>query len=294
MRLETLIRKSLRLNAPTVGNTEELPGGGRLAHVDRLPGRRLCCGEGGRPAGKVATTRWPDRRGRDLTLREAPLWRVYAPPRVGCSPCGLRVERTPWAEKWQRGTPALARAVATLARTRDWASVAAPFRLNGKTVARVVEATVRWGLAHRPWVPRPVGGIDAVSRRTGQPYLTLVSDLARRRVSWVGQDRAEGPRQRVFAGLGPRCARAIRVIGCDLGRPDMAGLRAVVPQATGVFDRFPLPRYATEAWTPCAGGWGRRGPRRRGRPASAPGSAGCSTRRPSGATSGPASRVSCG
>ena len=168
MRLETFIRKSLGMKAHTVVKTEELPEGGLVAYVERLPGRRLWCGACGRPVGKVATTRRPERRWQDLALREQPLWLVYEPHRVWCPQCGLRVERVPWAEKWQRVTHALARAVATLARKLDWSSIAAHFHLNWKTVASVVEAAVLWGLAHRRWVPLHVVGIDEVSRRKGE------------------------------------------------------------------------------------------------------------------------------
>jgi len=246
MRLETFIRKSLGMKAHTVVQVEEQPDG-VVAHVDRLPGRRLACGECGRPVPKVATTRRPERRWQDLALRDQPFWLVYAPHRVWCPTCGLRVERVPWAEKWQRVTHSLARAVATLARKLDWSSVAVHFRLNWKTVASVVEAAVLWGLAHRRWRPLHVVGIDEVSRRKGQQYLTLVYDLARRRVVWIGKDRDEGTLQRFFAWLGPRGARAIRVVCCDMWRPYLAVLRTAVPQATVLFDRFHLTRYATAA-----------------------------------------------
>ena len=157
------------------------------------------------------------------------------------------MERVPWAEKWQRVTQALARAVAVLARQLDWASVAAHFRLNWKTVASVVEAAVLWGLAHRRWVPLHVVGIDEVSRRKGQQYLTLVYDLARRRVVWIGKDRDEATLQRFFAWLGRRRARAIQVVCCDMWRPYLAVLREEVPHATVVFDRFHLTQHATAA-----------------------------------------------
>ncbi len=83
----------------------------------------------------MATTRRPARRWRDPGCRNTPLWLAYAPHRVSCPTCGLRVERIPWAEPWQRVTHALGRAVATLARALPWAAVAAQFRLNWKTVA---------------------------------------------------------------------------------------------------------------------------------------------------------------
>ncbi len=247
MRLETFIRKSLGMKAHTVVAVEEQPDGGVVAHIERLPGRRLVCGECGHPARKVATTRRPARRWRDLALRDQPLWLVYAPHRLWCPTCGLRVERVPWAAKWQRVTHGLARAVATLARKLDWTSVASHFRVNWKTVASVVEAAVLWGLAHRRWQPLHQVGLDEVSRRKGQQYLTLVYDLERRRVVWVGKDRDEATLQRFFAWLGTRRARAIQAVCCDMWRPYLAVLRAQVPHATVVFDRFHLTQHATAA-----------------------------------------------
>jgi hypothetical protein len=103
---------------------------------------------------------------------------------VGCEWSGC-----PAADGWQRVTHALARAVAALARELDWTGVAAYFRLNWKTVAAAVEGAVLWGLAHRRWEPVHVLGLDEVSRRKGQQYLTVGYDLARGRVIWVGRDR---------------------------------------------------------------------------------------------------------
>jgi transposase len=195
----------------------------------------------------VATTRRPERRWRDLALRDQALWLVYAPHRVWCPTCGLRVEQIPWAGKWQRVTHALFRAVATLARKLDWSAVADHFRLNWKTVATVVEGAVLWGLAHRPWKPLHLVGIDEVSRRKGQQYLTVVYDLERGRVVWVGKDRDEATVQRFFAWLGTRRARAIRVVCCDMWRPYLAVLRTAIPRATVVFDRFHLTQHCHRA-----------------------------------------------
>ena len=217
MRMETFIRKALRLKAHTVVKVEEDEAAGALiVHLDRLGHRRLRCGVCGLEATRLAPTRRPPRRWRDLAMREHLVELVYAPYRVWCQRCGLRVEHVPWAGPWQRVTHALARAVAELARVLDWTSVAAHFRLNWKTVAAVVEGAVLWGLDHRRWHPLHLLGIDEVSRRKGQQYLTIVYDLARGRVVWVGRDRTTATMDRFFAWLGPRRARSIHTVCCDM------------------------------------------------------------------------------
>ena len=210
MRVETFITKALGLRAHRVVKIEEDEAARNLVvHLDRREHRRLQCGECGRGAGRIVPTRRPTRRWRDLALREHLVELVYAPCRVWCARCGLRVERVPWAEKWQRVTHALARAVASLTRELTWSAVAHHFRVNWKTIAAVVEGAVLWGLQHRRWDPLHAIGIDEVSRRKGQRHVTIVYDLGRGRVVWVGRDRDAATMERFFAWLGPRRARAI-------------------------------------------------------------------------------------
>jgi transposase len=218
-----------------------------VIHLDRLGHRHLRCGECGQEASRAAPTRRPSRRWQDLAMRDQVLQLVYAPFRVWCPRCGLRVERVPWADKWQRVTHALARAVADLARQLDWSSVAQHFRLNWKTIAAVVEGAVLWGLHHRRWWPLHVLGIDEVSRRKGHQYLTIVYDLDRGRVVWVGRDRTTATMERFFAWLGPRRARAVHTVCCDMWAVYIDAVRAHLATATIVFDRFHLSQYLNRA-----------------------------------------------
>ena len=244
MRMETFIRKALRLKAHTVVKVEEDEAAGELVvHLERLGQRRLRCGVCGLEAPRVAPTRRPLRRWRDLAMREHVVELQYAPCRVWCRRCGLRVERVPWADPWQRVTHALARAVAVLARELDWSAVAHHFRLNSKTIAAVVEGAVLWGLQHRRWDPLHIIGIDEVSRRKGQQYLTIVYDLGRGRVVWVGRDRTTATMARFFAWLGPWRARAIHTVCCDMWSIYIDAVAAHLPQAALVFDRFHLSQH---------------------------------------------------
>src|SRR4029453_13099323 len=162
MRMETFIRRSLGLKAHTVVKVEEREAEGErelLIHVERLGQRRLRCGVCGLQAKRGAPTRRPARRWRDLVIRTHTVWLVYAPYRVWCTRCGLRVERIPWAELWQRVTQELAREVATLARDLPWLRIAAHVGLNWKTIEAIVEGALPWGLPHGGWPPLEVIGI---------------------------------------------------------------------------------------------------------------------------------------
>ena len=71
-------------------------------------------------------------------------------------------------------------------------------------------------MQHRRWEPLHVIGIDEVSRRKGHQYLTIVYDLGRGRVVWVGRDRTTDTMERFFRWLGPRRARAIHTVCWDM------------------------------------------------------------------------------
>jgi transposase len=248
MRMNTFIRKALGLKAHRVVKIEADAATQTLViHLDRREHRRLTCGKCGRVTGRIAGTRRPVRRWRDLAVREHVVELVYAPCRVRCARCGLRVERVPWADAWQRVTHALARAVARLARELNWRAVAHHFRLNWKTVGAVVEGAVLWGLEHRRWEPLHMIGIDEVSRRKGQKYLTIVYDLGRGRVVWIGRDPDAATMERFFAWLGPRRARAIHTVCCDMWSIYIDAARTHLPHAALVFDRFHLSQHLSRA-----------------------------------------------
>jgi transposase len=248
MRMSTFIRRTLGLKAHRVVQIEEDAATQTLViYLDRRAHRRLACGKCGRATGRIAKTRRPVRRWRDLAVREHVVELVYAPCRVRCPQCGLRVERVPWADAWQRVTHALARAVAQLARELAWSAVAHHFRLNWKTIAAVVEGAVLWGLQHRRWEPLHMIGIDEVSRRKGQKYLTIVYDLGRGRVVWIGRDRDTATMERFFAWLGPHRARAIHTVCCDMWSIYIDAVEKHLPRAAIVFDRFHISQHLSRA-----------------------------------------------
>lgn len=245
MRLETCIRKGLGLRSHYVREIREADGQ-LIATIDRLGMRRLACGRCGRAAPSVSDRR-PARDWRDLPIRGQPLVLRYAPHRVRCRRCGVRVERLPWARPWQRVTTALAVAVAQLARRLSWAETATHFGLDWKTVAAVVQRAVTEGLARRRWRALHVLGIDEVSRRKGHQYLTLIYDLERGRLVWIGENRDTATMERFLAWLGPRRARAVRAVCCDMWAPYIDAVRRGLRYATIVFDRFHVVRHLNAA-----------------------------------------------
>ena len=246
MLIETFIRKQLRLKAHTVTKVEET-GECMLVHIDRLGQRLLRCGVCRQRCLEVHDIR-EEREWRDLSMRELPLKLRYRPRRVKCPRCGVRVEDFPWAEPWARVTTALFNAVARLARELSWQGTARQYGLNWKSVATIVKRAVEYGLRHRARPPVRMIGIDEVSRRKGQVYLTVVYDLERRLLLWVGDDRTEEAVRPFFTKeMGARRCHTLRVVCMDMWAPYAKLVREHATNAQILFDRFHIVKHLHEA-----------------------------------------------
>jgi transposase len=244
--IETFIRKQLGLKAHTVTRVEENEEG-MMVFIDRLGQRLLRCGVCRKRCREVHDIR-KKREWRDLSMRTVPLTLCYRPRRVECPRCGVRVEDFPWAEPWARVTKALSNAVAVLARQLSWKGTAQQYGLNWKSVATIVQRAVQYGLRNRARPPVHVMGIDEVSRRKGQVYLTVVYDLERRVPLWVGEGRKEEQVKSFFTQeMGRRRCRTLQVVCMDMWAPYLNLVRVHAPQAQIVFDRFHIVKHLHEA-----------------------------------------------
>lgn len=244
--IETFIRKQLRLKAHTVTRVEETEEC-MIVHIDRLGKRLLRCGVCRQRCRKVHSRR-KEREWRDLSMRKLPLKLRYRPRRLDCPRCGVRVEEFPWAEPWARVTTALSNAVARLARELSWQGTAREYGLNWKTVAGIVKRVVQYGLRNRKRPPVHVIGIDEVSRRKGQVYLTVVYDLERRVLLWVGDGRTEEAVRKFFTEeMGRRRCGTLQVVCMDMWAPYIKLVQAHARNAQILFDRFHIVKHLNEA-----------------------------------------------
>jgi transposase len=244
--IETFLRKQLKLKAHTVTKVEETARY-MVVHIDRLGRRLLRCGVCRQRCRKVHSVR-KAREWRDLAMRKLPLKLRYRPRRVACPRCGLRVEDFPWAEPWARVTTALSNAVARLARELSWQGTARQYGLNWKSVATIVKRAVQYGLRHRKRPSVHVIGIDEVSRRKGQVYLTVVYDLERRVLLWVGEERTEEAVRRFFTEeMGRRRCQTLQVVCMDMWAPYANLVRKYATNAQILFDRFHIVKHLNDA-----------------------------------------------
>jgi transposase len=247
MLLETFIRKQLRLKAHRVNQVKETDEE-IIVYIERFGERLLRCGVCRLRCRKVHDISKAEREWKDLSMRNLPMKLRYRPSRVICPRCGVRAEAVPWAEPWERVTKGLAHSVAVLARELSWQATARHYGLNWKSVATIVKRAVRYGLRNRVRPPVHVIGIDEVSRRKGQVYLTVFYDLERRVLLWAGERRTEEAVKKFFTEeMGRRRSGTLQVVCMDMWAAYAKLVREYAPQARILFDRFHIVQHLNKA-----------------------------------------------
>ena len=244
MLVESIVRETLGLKDHRVLAVEET-GSGLVARLELKQQRHLPCSKCGR--------RQPVRDRLDIrSFRHVPLWGIsvtleYAPARVKCRRCGIKVERIPWARGKSPLSRALVVVLATWARLLAWEVVAKLFHLSWGTVRAAVKQAVEHGLRYRQVGSVLYIGIDEISRRRGHIYHTQVYDLENKRLLWSGEGRDTATLQRFFDEWGPERTARLDAICCDMWNPYIDVIKERAPHATLVFDKFHLIRHLLEA-----------------------------------------------
>jgi transposase len=183
-----------------------------------------------------------------------PLWGLlvfllYAPRRVDCRTCGVRVEAMPWAMGKSSMTTVYMSFLATWARRLSWTETARVFSSTWDNVRRAVEWVVEYGLEHRDLEGITAMGVDEVAHRKGHQYLTLVYqiDAGCRRLLWVAESRTTKAFKGFFTWLGERRSKALRVVCSDMWKPYLNVIQRHAGQALNVLDKFHIVAHLNKA-----------------------------------------------
>lgn len=193
--------------------------------------------------------RLPPRRFEFVPLWGIKVFLVYAPRRVDCPSCGVRVERMPWAVGKHRLTQTYAWFLARWAKRLSWKEVAEAFRTSWDSVFRSVEMAVTWGREHQQLSGISAIGIDEVAWQKGHKYLTLVYQIDgnAKRLLWVGEKRTVKTLLRFFRWLGKERSQGLKFICSDMWKPYLKVIAKKAGQAVHVLDRFHIMAHLGKA-----------------------------------------------
>lgn len=177
---------------------------------------------------------------RDLDMSAHRVVLVVPKYRVHCPRCGVRQVHLGIARPHARSTKRFERWLFVLTRTMPVSEAADLMAVDWDTVRDAEIRYIRAFLRKRDLDRISDLGVDEVSERKGHRYLTLVSDLTRPRVLWVGRGRDRAVLRRFFRWFGPKRTRKIRRVVMDMHLPYEQEVRHQCRRVKIVYDRFHL------------------------------------------------------
>ncbi|MCA1677843.1 MAG: ISL3 family transposase [Actinobacteria bacterium] len=188
------------------------------------------------------------RRWRALDLGTTLCFLEAEAPRVECKRHGVVVAAVPWARHDSSFTRAFEDQVCWLAVNTSKTAVSELMRIAWRTVGWVCERAMAEASAKRDLLGglRRIG-LDEISVRKGQRYLTVVVCHDSGRLVWAHPGRDKATVEKFLDLLGKdRCAQ-IELVSCDMADWITGPVAERCPNAAVCYDPFHLVKLATDA-----------------------------------------------
>jgi transposase len=171
------------------------------------------------------------------------------PPRTKCAEHGVRVAKLSWAEPSSRFTALMERLVIDWLRSASQKAVGEQLGLSWDEIHGIMERAVERGLKRREAEALPLLGVDEKAFRKGHKYFTLVNDLERSRVLYVGEDRTQASLDGFWGTLSAAQRDSIQAVAMDMWDPYVASVMENVPDGGKkiVYDKFHIAKHLGEA-----------------------------------------------
>ena len=169
-------------------------------------------------------------------------------PRVECVTDGVKTIAVPWAEPGGRFTRLFERfAIDVLLSARSVKAAAGLLGLSWDEVDHILRRAVARGLSRRELEALTHLGIDEKSFRSGQSYISLLTDLQGRRVLDVVEGRTQAAAEALWDTLSAEQRKGIEAVAVDMWEPFMKASQSKAPQAELVHDKFHVSAHLNEA-----------------------------------------------
>lgn len=169
-------------------------------------------------------------------------------PRVSCRRHGVVVAAVPWARHGARFTRTFEDQVAWLACNCSKTAVAELMRVAWRSVRGILERVAdeaRRNVDLLDGLKRI--GIDEISHKKGQRYLTVVVDHHTGRLVWAAAGRDRKTVLAFFDALGEERCKQIELVSCDMASWISGPVAERCPQAVRCVDPFHVIQLATDA-----------------------------------------------
>ena len=188
------------------------------------------------------------RRWRALDLGSTLAFVEADAPRVRCRRHGVVVCAVPWARHDSRFTCAFEDQAAWLAVNTSKTAVAELMRIAWRTVGAICERVCDEAQREVDLLDglRRIG-IDEISHRKGQRYLTVVVDHDTGHLVWAAAGRDRKTVERFLDELGETRCKQIKLVSCDMASWIAGPVADRLPDAVRCVDPFHVVMLATDA-----------------------------------------------
>ena len=188
------------------------------------------------------------RRWRALDLGTTLAFLEADAPRVTCRRHGVVVCAVPWARHNARFTRAFEDQAAWLAVNTSKSAVAELMRIAWRTVGSICERVCDEAQREVDLLDglRRIG-IDEISHRKGQRYLTVVVDHDTGRLVWAAAGRDRKTVEAFFDALGETRCKQVELVSCDMAGWIAGPVADRLPDAVRCVDPFHVVMLATDA-----------------------------------------------
>jgi len=171
------------------------------------------------------------------------------PPRVECPTDGVHQVELPWSEAGGRFTRMFEALAIDVLLATDVKNAAAILGITWDEAWHIMERAVERGRRAKSRVLPTLMGVDEKSYAKRHKYVTLVYDLDRATVEYLGKGREYGSLSAYFKEFSPSELAGIEGVALDMCRSYINACNQFVPQAGQkmVFDRFHIMRHVLEA-----------------------------------------------
>ena len=182
-----------------------------------------------------------------------PLWGflcffLYAPRRVQCSDCGVKVEEMPWANGKSDQTKSYAWFLADWAKILNWKEVGVHFKTTWYHVFTAVKMAVEWGRERMDIDNITAIGVDEVKWKRGV-FVTLVYQIDNgcKRLLWVKEYRTKYALRTFFNWLQKERSHRIKFVCSDMWKPYLTVIKERAVNAINILDRYHVSAKMNEA-----------------------------------------------
>ena len=244
MRVTTAFNRLLRLPGASVIDVSFSTEG--VIVTVRLRRRRRVCGRCGQTGRRLEIHDRRVKRWRHLDLGSTRCVIESELRRLCCPDCGVHLEAVPWARHGAHHTRDFEDVVAWLAQQMAKTPIAGMLRIGWDTVGKIVERVVADHLDETRLSGLVAIGVDEISYRRGQRYLTTVVDHRQGAIVWAAPGRNAQTLNGFFALLGDR-KQSIRAVSIDMSGGYQQAINASIPHADICFDPFHVVRLGQRA-----------------------------------------------